>query len=1095
MLLSDVSIKRPVFATMLNLVLVVFGLFSLPRLGIDQYPNVDFPVVTVSVVYPGADPESVEQRILKPIEEAVNGIALLDKLSSTAYPNLGQVILQFKLEKEGDKAAQEVRDKVFAAVRNLPDEAETPVVQKFDIGGAPIVNVGIRGDGINYGDLSAFAKDIIQPALQRVDGVANVNTAGIREREVQIFVDREKLASFGLTPSDVINSVTQQNLDVPSGKVENAESYWTVRVKGRLANGNEVAQLPIIAAGNTKLRISDVATVKDEIAEEKTAAYLGDTPAILMSIQKQAGGSTTAVADGARAAIKKLQAAAPKGVTIEVVTDNSKYIKGSIDSVKLDLVLGAVLATFIVMLFLRNFWITVISAVALPTAVIATFAFIDFKGFTLNTMSTLGLSLSIGILIDDAIIVIENIARHLGMGKSGPKAAKDAMDEIGLAVLATTGTICAVFVPVAFMEGIVGRFFYQFGLTVAFAVAISLFVAFTLTPMMASRLLKGDGHSHEPKNPLLRGPYVAIERFLTSLDHLYKSILGWALRTEPVVMKGLERSSRKKGTIFGRMVAWFLRAFFSPRSLTLFMGVAALVVSVIMLRFVPVAFFPKEDRSQFNIAYTLPEGTTLEATKKKSLELSEEIRKYPGVKFVVTAVAATQDAKPNKSRLDIILVDKEERSYSQEQIMARLREDLGPKYAVNGSEMLVQEESGGGGGRSQPIQLIFKSDDWQTLTSYTDEMSDWVAKNVQGTVDVSTTKPKVQRELRIEIDPARAADLGVSAGQIGQTLRALYEGDKIGEIQDKGTTYDVRMRISDAGRLKAEDLAGVTLTSRTGQRLTLGSIAKIRESEAPSAIERYDGQRQIVVLANFTGKDLNAAANQIQQHVTATMPPQLTLALAGQTEIMKDSIAAMLKALAIAVLLVYMILCAQYERYLAPLVIMTALPLSFTGAFGSLLVTGQIMSIFTMIGIILLMGIVTKNGILLIDFTMQRMAEGKSVSEALLEAGPIRLRPILMTTFAAGGGMLPIAIGHGVGGESRSPLGVAVIGGLLMSTVLTLVVVPCLFSAVEGLRGKKARGAERDEDDADSGDGRREESDVATWKVSKGTGAALQAKH
>lgn len=1021
MLLSDVSIKRPVFATMMNLVLIVFGLFSFPRLAVDQMPEVDFPFVTVSAIYPGADPETIEQRVLKPLEDAVNSISGLDKLMSTAYPSLAQLVLQFKLEKNGDQAAQETRDKIFAAVQNLPTEVETPVVQKFDVGGAPILNIAVSANAeVSYEKLSDFAKNQVQTTLQRIDGVASVNPAGIREREVQIFVDRDRLAGFGLTPSDVIDSVKAQNLDVPAGKIQNDRNYWTLRVKGKLARGEEVARLPIMARNST-LRIGDVATVKDTIAEEKTAAFIGKVPTILMSLQKQAGTNTPAVAEAAKKALTQLATVAPKGVTLQIVTDNSKYIKGSIDSVKLDLVLGAALATFIVLLFLRNFWITVISAVALPTAVIATFAFLNSMHFTLNMMTTLALSLSIGILIDDAIIVVENIERHLAMGKNGAQAARDATAEIGLAVIATTATICAVFVPVAFMEGIIGRFFFQFGLTVAFAVAVSLFVAFTATPMLSSRLLKPHAAHAKAHGPLAAFSNM-VERLLTGIESRYKRILAWCL---------------------------------DHRAITLSIGVATFIASIMLLRFVPVSFFPKEDKSQFNINYTLAEGTTLEETKKRAFEVVDALSKYPGIDKVVTALAATREAKPNKARFDVLLVDKADRAYTQDDIMNRVREDLSGKYGSNGSEFILGEESGGaGGGRTQPIQLIFKSDDWPGLVAYTDKVAAWIAKEIPGAVEVSTSKPKDQREFKIVIDPARAADLAVSTAQAGQILRALFEGDKISEIQEGGSSYDVRLRIADKDRVRPEDIAAVNITNRRGEQISLGSLATIQESNAPALIERFDGQRQIVVLSNFRGKDLNGATNKIQEYIKTSMPPQISLSLSGQVEIMKTSMIAMLKALGLAIVLVLMIMCAQYERYLAPMVILAALPLSLSGAFGSLLITGQVMSLYAMIGIILLMGLVTKNGILLIDFTLQRINEGVPVKQALYEAGPIRLRPILMTTFAAGGGMLPVAIGHGVGGEARSPMGVAVIGGLLMSTLLTLVVVPCLFSAVEGGRLK-----------------------------------------
>jgi len=1020
MILSEISIKRPVFATMLNLVLVVFGLFALPRLAVDQFPNVDFPVVTVTVIYPGADPETVEQRVLDPLEEAVNGIAGLDTLSSNAYPNLAQLILKFKLDKNSDQAAQETRDKVFAKLSSLPQEAETPVIQKFDMGGAPILNVSVKNESLSFAELSKLVKDTIQPVLERVNGVAAINAAGVREREIHILVERDRLSGFGLTPQDLVQTVQTQSVDIPAGKLKNDEKSWSLRLKGRANDAAEVANLPVATGkADQKLRLSDVAAIEDTIADQDSAAYVGYTPTILLSLQKQSGANTPQVADDARKALTKIQSMLPKGTQIDIVSDNSKFIKGSIDAVKLDLVLGAFLATVIVLIFLRDIWITLISAIALPVSVIATFAFLQYMGFTLNLMTTLGLSLAIGILIDDAIIVIENIHRHLGMGKSGAQAAKDATSEIGLAVFATTLTICAVFVPVAFMEGIIGRFFYQFGLTVAFAVLVSLFCAFTIAPMLSARLLTPGEHIPEQKT--LRALYLKLEHAFTALDNWYRNILALCLHHR----------------------AW-----------TLVGGFLVFVVSLVMLKFVPVSFFPKEDRSQMIVNYTLPEGTSLEATRDKTFELVQVLKKYPGVDRVVTAIGASSDKKVNKARIDVLLIDKHQRRFSQAELMNRMRSELVPLYQVNGAELSVTEQSGAGGGRTEPIQFIFKSDNWSELVAFTDQVAEFVRTSVPGAVDVNTSKPKPSDEYRIIIDQGRAADLNISAAQIGGVLRALFEGDKVGDVQLDGKTVDVRLRIADKDRLDVEALSGITLRSRTGQVVSLGAIAEISLAKAPSVIERFNRQRQITVFANFTGKDLSKAANLIQGFADKNMPSSVTLSPSGQTEIMRDAITAMLRALGIAVLLVFMILCAQYERYLAPLVIMAALPLSLTGAFGSLLLTGQIMSVYTMIGIILLMGLVTKNGILLIDFTLQKMAEGASVYDALMAAGPTRLRPILMTTFAAGGGMLPIALGHGEGGEARSPMGVAVMGGLLMSTFLTLVVVPCLFSLVEELRDK-----------------------------------------
>lgn len=1012
--LSDLSIKRPVFATMLNVVLIIFGLFSLPKLAIDLYPDVDFPVVTATVVYPGADPESIEQKVLDPLEKALNGISGLKNLSSNAYPNFGQIILQFNLEKNSDEAAQEVRDKVFAAVSKLPPEAETPVVQKFDIGGAPILNLALQGS-LDIKDLSRLGKDLVQPALERIDGVAMVNPAGLREREIQVLIDRERLSSFGLSPAHITQSIKSQNLDLPSGKVENDDTYQAVRVKNRLSSAKEVSRLPISNPQGANIRIADVASINDGVIDEESAAFVNKSSTILFAIQKQAGANTPEVAQEVRKELARIAPTLPDGVALEVVSDNSVFITGSIDAVKFDLVLGALLAVIIVLLFLRDLRITIISAMALPTAVIATFAFMQFMGFTLNMMTTLALSLSIGILIDDAIIVVENIHRHLAMGKSGREAARDATREIALAVIATTLTLCAVFVPVAFMHGIIGRFFFQFGLTVAFAVLISLLVAFTLTPMLASKFLV---HAPVNKNTNSRWHKISqkLELFFVRIENSYKKLLEYCL---------------------------------VHRGFTLGAGLGIFIFSIFLLKFVPVSFFPTEDRSEFNVEYDLAEGTNLSATKNKSLVLADAILTYPGVDSVVTSVGAGNDKKPNKAILTVKLVPKSARSYSQSEIINRLRGDLREVFEVDGAELSLSVAGGGGGHKNNPIQLIFKSSDWKKLEAFTDQVALFTKENVEGAVDVSTSKPKSQQELKIIIDTPKAADLGLSSYEVATTMRALFEGERLGTIDINGQNIDIKLRIADKNRMSEADIAGISLASQRGPYVALSSVASIVPSDAPSKIERLDGQRQITVIANFNGKDLNAAVNKITSYVEDNKPAGITMVLAGQAEIMKDSISAMLQALLLAIILVFVILCVQYESYSSPLVIMAALPLSLTGAFGALLITGQVMSIYAMIGIILLMGLVTKNGILLIDFTLQKTKEGMSVKDALLEAGPLRLRPILMTTFAAGGGMLPVAIGHGVGGEARSPMGVAVIGGLIASTLLTLVVVPCLFSVIE----------------------------------------------
>lgn len=1013
MILSNVSIKRPVFATMINLVLVVFGLFSYSRLGIDQFPNVDFPVVTVQTVFRGADPKTIEQKVLEPLEKGLNGLEGLESISSVAYPNLGQVILQFKLERNGDRAAQDTRDKVATLLSQLPDEADVPIVAKFDIGGAPILTMTLASEqnAVSYGELSRLAQDVVRPALEQVPGVGRVDIAGQREREIQVRVQRARLQAFGLSPLNVSQAIASQNLDIPSGSVDNGSELLRVSTVGTLSSAEDIRQIMIPSRSGQKIRVGDVADVLDTLAEEEGAATANGKQAIVLVVYKQSGGNAVAIAEGARDKVKNLQKTLPKGIAFDIFQDNSTYIKGSIDSVRFDLFLGALLAIVIVLFFLHDWRATLISACAIPTSVIATFFFIEQLDFTLNVMTTLGLTLSIGILVDDAIVVIENIHRRLEMGENPLDAARNGTSEIGLAALAITLSIVAVFVPVAFMEGILGRFFYQFGLTVAIAVLISLFVAFTLTPMMSARLLRA--HSHKPAF------FAPFEKALRATEEAYRATLRKAL---------------------------------DHRGLTVGLGVLVLAASVLLLKAVPVSFFPKEDRSQLNVNLELPAETPLSVTKVEAARIDAFLRSYPGIQSVVMAIGANAERKPNLARFDINMVPKSERSFTQNELLNRLRTELKGRFNDRGQTIEVNEVSGGGGGRPQPIQLILSGNDYVALSRFADETKTWISQNIAGAVDVTTTKPPLAAEIQVVADPVRSADVGVSTAQIGSSLRTLFEGEKIGEIDDKVSRYDVRLKVDASDKRTIDDIQAMSIPGPAGQSIALSSVASIRRGEVASKIERRSGQRQITVLANFTGEDLGAAVSAIEKHVRQTLPPGLSLTFEGQAKILQDAIASMIGALLLATLLVYMVLCAQFESYLSPLVIMMSVPLAFSGAFAGLLVTQKAMSVYAMIGLIMLIGLVTKNAILLIDFTLARMRQGLPVREALLEAGPIRLRPILMTTAAMIGGMLPIALAHGVGGEARAPMAVCVIGGLVSSTLLTLVVVPCVFSLLEGLR-------------------------------------------
>jgi HAE1 family hydrophobic/amphiphilic exporter-1 len=1006
-ILSDVSIKRPVFATILNLVLIVFGIFSYTKLGIDQFPNVDFPVVVAQVTYPGADPKTIEQKVLDPLEKGLNGVEGLESLASTAFPNVGQIVLRFKLERNGDKAAQDVRDKISTIQGQLPTEAKAPVVTKFDVGGAPILILTLSSaSDVPYTTLSRLAKDTVRPGLEQVQGVGRVDMVGLRQREIQVKLSRAAMQGYGLNPVQVAQSIQAQTAEVPSGKIENATEVTRIRTEGTAKSSQDVGKL--VAGG--RVRVEDVAQVTDGLADEEDyATYNGET-AIVLSVYKQSGGNTVATADQTRAKMEDLTKSLPEGVKLQIVQDNSIYIKGSIDSVKFDLVLGAILAIVIVLVFLHDWRATVISAFAIPTSVIATFFFIQYMGFTLNLMTTLGLTLSIGILVDDAIVVIENIYSHIEKGESPMDAARNGAGEIGLAALAITLSIVAVFVPVAFMEGIIGRFFYQFGMTVAFAVLISLFVAFTLTPMMSSKLLRA--HHGTP----------------------------WIFKPVEFVLKGIENGYRNT-----------LQLSLRFRWVTIALGIGVFIGSILMLGKVPFSFFPKEDRSMFSVNYQLKEGSSLTLMKSRAKNLDGLLRTYPGVQSVVMAIGANVERKPNLARFDVSLVAPEKRNFSQQDIINKMRDDLAKSFAVDGDTIEVLEQSGAGG-KSQPIQIILTSMDAVKLTKFANEMKDYVSKSVDGAVDVTTSEPPQISEIKVVTDPVRAANLNLSAAQIGQTLRSLFEGIKVGEIEDKGSRYDIKLKMADFDSKSISSLSGLSIPNASGVPIPITNVADISVSKTASKIERYSGQRQIMLLANFKGKDLSKAVNQVEAELKKQLPEGVSFTFEGQAKMLKDTMKSVMTSLLLAILLVFMVLCAQFESYLTPFVIMMSVPLAFSGAFGALLITNTGMSIYGMIGLIMLMGLVTKNGILLIDFSLAQMRMGKNVYDALLIAGPARLRPILMTTAAMIFGMLPIAIGHGVGGEARAPMAICVIGGLISSTVLTLVVVPCVFSVIEGGR-------------------------------------------
>ncbi len=1018
MKIADVSIRRPVFATMMIAAIVVFGVVLYGRLSVDLYPDVNFPVVTVTVIYPGAGPETMESQVADPIEEAVNSLSGVRTLRSSSVESVTTVILDFDLDVDVGTATQEVRDRIATIQDQLPAGAEVPIVQKFDIGASPIMQLALHGS-TDEAVLLRYAEEQLKPELERVSGVGQVDVVGGRAREMHVWLRPDALRSYGLTVHEIVQALRAQNLDLPGGRVERGGQEFAVRTDVQARSASELEQLVIRTSGDATLSLGDVATVEDSFEEARSLARVDGKPAVALVLRKQSDANTVEVADVVNQVLPELRQRAPQGTQIDVLVDNSTSIRGSIETVQFDLVLGAFLAVVIIFVFLRDPRATFISALALPTSVIGTFGFVQVMGFTLNTMTTLGLSLSIGILIDDAIVVIENIVRRRSaLGEDPMTAANRGTAEIGLAVLATTLSIVAVFVPVAFMEGIIGQFFYEFGLTVAFAVLLSLFVSFTLTPMLSSRFLKA--HEGTP-----RGLSGLIERGLNALDAGYRQIVRWALKHRAITMAG---------------------------------AVGSLVAAVMVAGLLGFEFIPAQDTGQFTVKMELPPGTPLAESSARAATISERVRQVPGVESTFTSVGGDAQERVNVGDIIVTLADRDARAFTQTEAMTHVRQLLASEPNILLAVEPLEGINPGGGSRQAALQLDLRGSNLDELAAVASRIADQI-KHSGGYVDVDTTYRAGKPELRVEVDAGRAADLGITGAQIATTVRSMLAGEVATQVERDGERYDVRVQLPEALREVEGQDAPLQLRTARGALVDLASVADVEESSGPNQIDRQSRQRQISVLANLEGKVLGDAIAEVTAIAAAETPDSVTFEFGGTAKVMGESLESMVLALFLAIICVYMILASQFESFIHPFTIMASLPFSFIGAFGGLLVMGMSMSIFAMIGLIMLMGLVTKNAILLIDFAIQRRGEGEDINLALENAGATRLRPILMTTAAMIFGMLPVAIGHGDGGEIRAPMGVVVIGGLITSTILTLVVVPVIYNLMDGVsRGFRALG-------------------------------------
>lgn len=1016
MTLSEVAIKRPVFTVMLSLAIVVLGVLGIRNLGVNLFPDVQFPVVTVQTIYPGASPSEIETQVTEKLEDAIVSIAGVNNIQSFSRDSVSILVIEFDLDAEIMEAATLVRERVGQVRGLLPRDVEDPTVARLDINAAPIMTYTLAG-GSDLQALREFAVDDIKPFLEQVDGVASVTVLGGRERQINVSLDFDRMQALGLTPLAVVSRIRSENLSVPAGGYDEGERRISVRTLGELASVEELRALPI---GNGQdgsiVRLSDIAAVEDGFEDRDTDVRANGAPAVVFEIQKTSGSNTVATAAAVRARLDSLTL--PTGVTSQLLVDQSEFILENTHEVEIALFFGGAMAILVILLFLLDLRSTIISAMALPISVLGAFFLMYMLGFTLNMMTLLGLSLAIGLLIDDSIVVRENIMKHLERGADPVTAATEGTREITLAVLATTATLCAVFVPVAFTGGIVGQFFREFGLTVAGATVLSAWVAFTLDPMLSARLTVQHQPGEDPHGffGFITRP---MTRFYETLDGLYAVLLRAALKTR--VRMGF----------------------------VLFLAAASLVGSCSLLPYMGNEFVAPEDRGQMNIDIELPAGTRLEEASRLSLIGETAANELEYIETVYARVGS--GGRPNLVTWRVIAVPKTERPVGQDVLKQRLREVI--LATMPGAEVSISDPGIVEGARDYPVQINVSGDDLAEIARVAEHFAATL-RGIPGTTDVDVQFSPGNPELAVHVDRDRASQLGIPLNVIAATLRASIEGEVAGVYRDGDDEIDIRVRLEEADRSSATLISDLRVPT-AGGFVPLSDVAEIVRSEGPSEIQRYNRRRVVLVTCSQSGRTLGDVVNDFEAAVAAQppLPAGVTYVWKGQVERMNESNENMMIALLLGAVFIYLVLASQFESYMHPITIMMALLLAFVGAIVALFLKGASMSMGATIGFILLMGLVTKNGILLIDHAVTRVRdEGWSPKEAILDAGPARLRPILMTSAAMVLGMIPTAFGNGPGSEFRSPMATGIIGGVVSSTLLTLLVVPVFYLLMEGAK-------------------------------------------
>ncbi|MDX6497040.1 MAG: hydrophobic/amphiphilic exporter (mainly bacteria), family [Blastocatellia bacterium] len=1040
--LAEICVRRPVFATMLILSITVVGLFSFRSLGVDLFPKIDLPTITITVVNPGASPQEIETEITDKVEGAVNTISGIDELRSTSVEGVSQVFVNFVLEKNADVAASEVRNKVDLIVNDLPETAEVPIVQKLDTDATPVLRIAVSAPR-SLREVTDIADKQIKRLIESIDGVGNVEIVGGRLREVEVWVDPDKMRAFNVTAADIATAVKLQNMELPGGRIESGQREFTVRTMGRVPDPAQFNNIVVANRGVYAVKISDIGYVEDGAEEQRTEARLNGQPAVTLVVSKQSGQNTVAVADAVKERLAELTPNLPHDVKTQIVGDQTIFIKAALHAINLHLVEGSILAAIVVFVFLWNFRATLIASIAIPTSIVATFGLMAAMGFTLNQITMLALTLMVGIVIDDAVVVLENIFRYIEEKGMPPfQAAIEGTREIGMAVTATTLSLLAVFLPVGFMAGIVGRFMSSFGFTSSFAIAVSLIVSFTLTPMLAARMIKrkhapaakGSDTSASPDGQKrsslaeFKDKYVQAQskegRFYRPIDRTYTWMLKWSMRHR-----------------------WAIVA----------LSVLVILSTVPLFMFVGKNFLPVDDQAQFEINVRAPEGGTLSSTSALAERIAADVRKLPGVTDTLVTIGSGQQQIVNLANIYVKMAPVDERSVSQQDLMTRTRNDIVGKYLKEFPDQLRTSVNpvaaiSGGGQRNADISFVVSGPDLDKLTKYADDLLKKL-KTIPDVVDVDSTLITGKPELRVVIDRARAADLGVRVGDIAQSLNTLVAGQKVSTFNAGTDQYNVRVRAMGEFRASADGLKRMLVASQKLGWVSLDNLVRIEEGTGPSSIDRYNRQRQVMLVANTKpGGSQTAVTAKLTEFAKAeAMDSSYRTFLAGRTRELARTGQYFLLAIVLSFVFMYMVLAAQFESFIHPVTILLTLPLAIPFGILSLLVTGQTVNIFSGLGLLLLFGVVKKNAILQIDHTNGLRKQGMERHDAIIQANRDRLRPILMTTIALVAGMTPLVLSSGPGAGTNRSIGVLVIGGQSLCLLLTLLAVPVFYSLFDDL--------------------------------------------